>query len=87
MSAMFYINRGLGSALVADLAPKESLGRGMSLFGSTTWAGGVIGFACTGYCLQNYGTGLTFIVSSFLTVIALILLIPIRRVTFEELPA
>ena len=85
-TAMFYINNGLGSALVADLVPKESLGRGMSLFGSTAWAGGIIGFACTGYCIQNLGIGLTFFTAAFLTAIAMMLLIPIRREKLEEVP-
>jgi branched-chain amino acid transport system permease protein len=80
------ITFGLGSALVADLVPKESLGRGMSLFGSTAWAGGIIGFACTGYCIQNLGIGLTFFTASFLTVIAIMLLIPIRREKLGEVP-
>jgi len=87
LTAMFHINNGLGSALVADLVPKESLGKGMSLFGSTAWVGGIIGFACTGYCLQNLGIGLTFFMGAFLTVIAMILLIPIRRVKLGEMPA
>jgi MFS family permease len=87
MSAMFYINNGLGSALVADLVPKESLGKGMSLFGSTAWVGGIIGFGCTGYCLQNLGIGLTFFMGAFLTLIAMTLLIPIRRVNLEAAPA
>jgi MFS family permease len=85
--AMFYINSGLGSALVADLVPKESLGKGMSLFGGTAWAGGIIGFGCTGYCLQSLGTGLTFFAGSFLTVIAMTLLIPIRRPKLGEAQA
>ncbi len=87
LTAMFYINNALGSALVTDLVPKESLGRGMSLFGSTVWVGGIIGFACTGYCLQNLGIGLTFFASALLTVIAMILLIPIRRVKLGAAPA
>ncbi len=87
LMAMFYINNGLGSALVADLVPKESLGKGMSLFGSTVWVGGIIGFACTGYCLQNLGIGLTFFSGAFLTVIAMILLVPIRRVKLGAVPA
>jgi MFS family permease len=86
-TAMFHINNGLGSALVADLVPKESLARGMSLFGSTAWVGGIIGFACTGYCLQNLGLGLTFFAGAFLTVIAMILLVPIQRVKLEGVPA
>ena len=86
LTAMFHINNALGSALVADLVPKESLGKGMSLFGSTVWVGGIIGFACTGYCLQNLGIGLTFFTAAFLTVIAMTLLIPIRRVKLGAAP-
>ncbi len=87
IQAMFYLNNGLGSALVADLVPKESLGRGMSLFGSTAWIGGIIGFACTGYCLQNLGIGLTFFAAGFLTVIAMILLVSVRKREMAGAPA
>jgi MFS family permease len=69
----------VGSAMVTDLVPQGSLGRGMSLFTATTWVGGIIGFAGTGYAIQRLGTTSTFMMGPFLPLIAIVLLIPIRR--------
>ena len=68
----------VGNALVTDLVSQESLGRGLSLFGATGWIGGVLGFAGAGYALQSLGMVPTFIIGICLTLIAIVLLIPIR---------
>lgn len=68
----------VGNALVTDLVSQESLGRGLSLFGATSWIGGVLGFAGAGYALQSLGMLPTFIIGICLTLIAIVLLIPIR---------
>lgn len=73
-----FASRGVGSALVTDLVSQKSLGMGMSLFSATTWAGGIIGFTVTGYAVQNLGTTATFLLGIVLSLIAIILLIPIR---------
>jgi len=75
---LFFANRGVGSALVTDLVSQASLGTGMSLFIATTWIGGIIGFTATGYAVQNLGMTSTFILGVFLSLIAIILLIPIQ---------
>jgi MFS family permease len=56
----------VGFALVADLLPPESLGVGMSLYRTTLFGTGIIGFAGTGHAIQNLGTTSTFIMAAFL---------------------
>ena len=71
--------RAAGSALATDLVPRESLGRGMSLFTTTTWVGGIIGFAGTGYAVQHLGIVSTFLLGALMQFVAIFLLIPVRR--------
>jgi len=68
----------IGNAWVTDLIPRESLGWGLALYGSTTWIGGVIGFAVSGYALHNLGVTPTFMIGSLLALGAIGLLIPIK---------
>ncbi len=68
---------GIGNAFVTDLVPRESIGKGLAVYGSAGWIGGVIGFAVTGYAVQNLGLLPTFIVGGCLAVAALGLLVSI----------
>jgi MFS family permease len=79
-----FASRGVGSALVTDLVSQESLGVGISLFEATRWVGGIIGFTTTGYTVQNLGPAFTFILGVCLSLIAVILLIPIRQARRKE---
>jgi MFS family permease len=72
------INGTVGNALVVDILPKESLGRGLALFGATSWIGGILGFAGAGYAFQNLGMFPTIIIGICLPLIAIVLLIPVR---------
>jgi MFS family permease len=72
------INATVGNAMVTDLVPRESLGKGISLFSATTWIGGVLGFAGAGFSIKHLGMLPTFIVGMCLPLIAIVLLIPIR---------
>jgi MFS family permease len=81
---VLYAVRSVGSALVMDLAPKESLGRGLSLFSATTSVGGIIGFAGTGYAVQSLGVIFALRLGAFLPLIAIAVLIPIRQVGREK---
>ena len=73
------IRTAVGAALVTDLTPQESLGSGMSLFNSSTWIGGIIGFSVSGYAVGFLGNTLTFLFAALLPVIGIFLLIPIHR--------
>lgn len=68
----------VGNALVTDLVPPESLGRGISLYDATGWIGGVLGFAGGGFALKSLGTTYTFIMGMCLPLIGMLILIPIR---------
>jgi MFS family permease len=72
------INATVGNAWVADLVPPGSLGRGLALFGTTAWIGGILGFAGAGYALQSLGRLPTLFIGICLLLIAVVLLIPIR---------
>lgn len=70
---------GIGSALVTDLVPQESLGKGLSWFSTMGWMGGIVGYASTGYAIQNLGMAPTMVVGALMPLAAVMLLIPIRQ--------
>jgi MFS family permease len=84
MTVLFNVNNGVGSALVTDLVPQASLGRGMSLFTTMMPVAGIIGSTGTGHSLQQLGETTTFILGAFLPLLATLLLIPIREARREE---
>lgn len=49
---------------------QESLNRGLSLFSSTMWIAGIIGFASTGYLLDHLGPPVVFIGGACLPILA-----------------
>jgi MFS family permease len=71
-------NSSIGNAWVTDVVPHESLGKGLALYGSTVWIGGVIGFAVSGYALRNLGVPPTFAIGGLLALGAIGLLIPVK---------
>jgi MFS family permease len=80
LQAIFFgINMSVGNALVIDIVPPQSLGRGLSLFSATSWIGGILGFAGAGFAMQNLGVSTTFIIAMCLPLVAILLLIPIKR--------
>ncbi len=84
LMAFMPVSNSVGSALVTDLVPQESLGRGMSLFQAASSAAGIIGFSCAGYAFQNLGMTSSIIIFAFLPLLAIILLIPIREAKRKE---
>jgi MFS family permease len=81
---MASVHNTIGSALVTDLVPPASLGRGLSLFSTTTWVGGIVGYSSAGQSIQRFGTTATFVLGAFLPVLALLLLIPVREVEPDQ---
>jgi MFS family permease len=73
---------GIGSALVTDLVPQESLGRGLSLFSAMGWIGGIVGYAGTGYAIENVGLASTVMVGALVSLAAIVLLMPIRQAAY-----
>ena len=79
LAVLMQTSRAVGSALVTDIVPPASLGRGISLFTATTWIGGIIGFGVTGFAIQNLGMFFTLIIGACLPLAAMVLLIPIGQ--------
>jgi MFS family permease len=78
------VNSAVGNALVADLVPRASLGRGISLFTATSWIGGIAGFAITGFAVAQLGLTSTFLVAALLPLGSVVLLLPIRPSTVRR---
>ncbi len=72
-----YVSTGVASALVVDLVPRESVGRGLAFFSATGWTGGIFGFLVGGALFPLLGFGFTFLIGAALLVLAIGLLIPI----------
>ena len=70
-----YAGGPVASALVTDLIPRESLGRGLALYNATGWLGGITGCVLTGYGAQSLGTTPTLIAGACLPLVAVGLLV------------
>jgi len=68
----------VGSALVTDLVPPESLDKALAQFGATPWIGGVIGYTGAGLIIQSLGMQPAFFVSSFVPLVSILLIFLIR---------
>ncbi len=76
-SMLYFLSYAAGpvaSALVTDMVPRESLGRGLALYNTTTWLGGIAGCALTGCAAQSVGTTPTLIAGACVPLIAVGLL-------------
>jgi len=77
-------NATIGYALTTDLVPKESLGKGLALIGTTGWIGGVIGFAVAGYTMDNLGLIPTIIIGNCLAMCAIGFLAAIKTKSMQS---
>ena len=84
VSSLPGVNRAVGTALVTDLIQKKSAGRGISLYSSSQFIAGTIGFAFTGYAIQYFGVKMVLITGGILPLIGTILLIPIKQKEKEK---
>ena len=69
----------VGSALITDMFPQESLGASLSLFNATPWIGFVIGFGGSGAAIEAFEMTPTLMIGVLLTLVAILLLMPIRE--------
>jgi len=79
LTVLSYASSGVGYAFVTDLTPREYLGRNISLYGATTWLGGIVGFAIAGVMMQTVGSSFTFLLGAILLLVALFFLMRIRQ--------
>ncbi len=73
------VSLAIGPALVTDLVPLESLGVALSRYGAAPTVGAIVGFALTGYGIQAFGMAATFIAGAVFTLVAVALVVQVRR--------
>jgi MFS family permease len=74
-------------ALVTDLVEKEELDRWMSIITTARWVGAVVGYSGAGYAVQFAGLSMALLGSAVIPLLALFLLIQVRRTRTEEAPS
>jgi MFS family permease len=74
------VSLGIGPALITDLVPEESLGTALAWYGFAPSTGGIIGFMLTGYAIEIFGMATTFVAGAAFTLIAIALVVQVRRV-------
>jgi len=78
LDAVLGVAEPVKNAWVSDLAPRESLGRALSIVSVSGWVGGVLGFGVAGLMVERLGVAWTFAITAISMVVAIGLLIPIR---------
>jgi MFS family permease len=77
--AFIMASGGVAQALVADLVPPHAMGRGISLFNTTTWIAGLIGYGGAGYIIQATGMNTALVMAALMPLIAIGFLSRLRR--------
>ena len=68
----------VGNALATDVLPPQALGKGLGVFSTAGWIGGIVGFALGGLALKSLGLTPTLGIAIGMSLAAMLLLIPIR---------
>lgn len=79
LSLTAYVSIGVGSAFATDVVPSNSLGKSLSLFGATIWAGAIAGFTLAGSSLQLLGMSRTLAIGGSLGLAASVALLFVRE--------
>jgi MFS family permease len=79
LNSVLYTSTALGSALVTDTVPRESLDMGLSLLWGATNIGTVLASPATGLALQNLGQRNTFLIAMLAPLAAIALFLPVRE--------
>jgi MFS family permease len=74
LSIAAYGTGSVTAAFATDVLTPAALNRGLSLFSATPWLGAIIGFAGTGYLIEQFGPSPVFIGAATLPVLAALLL-------------
>jgi predicted MFS family arabinose efflux permease len=74
-------------ALITDLVAKEHLDRWMSIITTARWVGAIVGYSGTGYAVEYVGLSMTLLASALVPLLAVILVIQVRRAKVQEAPA
>jgi MFS family permease len=89
--ALIRAGTSVGAALITDMLPEETLGRGLSRFAATPWFGGVIGYIGAGFVIQTLGLQSAFATGAILPAIAGVLVVSlgwkVRQLRRSPLPA
>ncbi len=76
--------RGIGGAWITDMVPRNLIGRAQSLFNGVALAGGIVGFALTGFVLQTFGAETLLILGIGLVIAAILMLLKIHVKSVDE---
>jgi len=77
--AIVEATNGVAQAFVADLAPPQAMGRAISLFNTTSMFAGIVGLSGAGYLIQTIGSSPTLLLGACLPLVAIGLLLRLRK--------
>lgn len=81
-----YAADAVAPAFVTDVVSSGQLDRWMSIFATTRWLGAIAGYASSGYAVHAIGLDATLLTSVSLPILAVLLLLQIRRAGEQSNP-